>query len=127
MEIKEILKKFGMEEIPENASDEELEGMLDEQINQKNEHIKTLEGEKEELSKANEELTTSVEGYKSSEEKLVKELGETRTELATTKGKLEQVTSMYKEQFTKPDNEGQEVKVNEKVKNDILDLLVSAK
>lgn len=127
MEIKKVLEAFGLQvDKIEELTDEELQSKIDEQVNKQKEHISTLEGDKEKLSEANQELTTSVEGYKSREEKLVKELGDTRTELATTKGKLEQVTSMYKEQFNKPDNANQESKVTEKVKNDILDLLAGA-
>ena len=116
--LKEILKKLGVE-FAEDISDEDAKSLIEQQIDAKDEHITNLESEKETLSKSNEELTASIDGYKSSEEKLNKELSDTKTELSTTKGKLEQVTDMYKEQFNRaPDDE----KVKE-VKSEVFDVL----
>lgn len=111
--LKEILKKLGVEPV-EDISDEDAKRLIEEQIDAKDTQISTLESEKETLSKSNEELTASVEGYKSSEEKLNKELSE-------TKGRLNQVTEMYKEQFTKnPDEQEVATKSDTELRNDVL-------
>ena len=112
--LKDLLKKYGIEHA-EEISDEDAEKLIDE-------HITNLSSEKDALSRDKEELTTSVEGYKSSEENLSKELTETKTKLANTEGKLEQVTSMYKEQFERDPEEHQEKssKDKEALKNDVL-------
>lgn len=117
--LKEILKKFNVE-IPEEATDEEVEQILEDHLNEKNTQIQNLESEKDALSKEKEELSASVEGHKSTEENLTTELSNTKTELATTKGKLEQVTEMYKEQFIKdPD----EPKIEKESKIDTFDII----
>ena len=123
--LKEILKKFNVE-IPEEATDEEVEQILEEHLNEKNTQIQNLESEKDALSKEKEELSASVEGHKSTEENLTKELSDTKTELATTKGKLEQVTEMYKEQFTKDPNEPKEDAVSKIDTFDIIEALTNA-
>lgn len=101
---KELLEKLGIE-VTEEMTEEDIKQAINDKLDEKDKHIEELEGEKKTLSEANEELTTSVEGYKSSEEKLTKELEETKTKLSTTEGKLEQITSMYKEQFIKSPDE----------------------
>jgi len=129
MELIKVLQSFGLtvENIDE-MSDEQLQEMIDKHVNEKEEHIKTLEADKESLSKSNEELTASVEGEKAVKEKLDKELSEAKTKLATTEGKLSQLTDMYKEQFTKPANEQDKPnKKLEHVKADVLDLLLDTK
>ena len=123
--LKEILKKFNVE-IPEEATDEEVEQILEDHLNEKNTQIQNLESEKDALSKEKEELSASVEGHKSTEENLTKELSDTKTELATTKGKLEQVTEMYKEQFTKDPNEPKEDVVSKIDTFDIIEALANA-
>lgn len=111
--LKELLKKLGVE-YPEDISDEDAKVLIEEQIVAKDTQISNLEAEKETLSKSNEELTTSVEGFISSQEKLNKELSE-------TKGRLSQVTEMYKEQFTKnPDEQEIIIKSEVELKNDVL-------
>lgn len=125
--LKEILKKLGVEPA-EDLSDEDAKRLIDEKIDAKDTQISTLESEKDALSKSNEELTASVNGYKSSEEKLNKELSETKSELATTKGKLEQVTEMYKEQFTKsPDEQDVKTKSEKELENDVLQQILDTK
>ena len=123
--LKEILKKLNVE-FAEDISDEDAKRLIDDKLDEQEQHISSLESEKDSLSKANEELTTSVEGYKSSEEKLTKELSETKTELATTKGKLEQVTDMYKEQFTKGPEEQESVKEDTQLHDDVLQQLLDS-
>ena len=119
--LKDLLKKLNVE-FDENISDEEAKALIEKELDEKEKHITTLESEKDALSKSNQELTTSVEGYKSSQEKLSKELSE-------TKGKLAQVTEMYKEQFSKDSEEQQNVesKKNEELEKDVLDLVVDLK
>lgn len=125
--LKEILKKLGVD-FAEDISDEDAQRLIDEEIGKKDEHITTLESEKEALSKSNEELSTSVEGYKSSEEKLNKELSDTKTELVTTKAKLEQITEMYKDQFTKDPNEIEVVVIDDKkMASDVLQQILDTK
>lgn len=121
--LKEILKKLGVDPA-EDLSDEDAKRLIDEQIDAKNTQISELESEKDSLSKANEELTASVNGLKSTEEKLTKDLSDTQTELNVTKGKLEQVTDMYKEQFTKDPNQQEEVKGNDIDPDDVLQQLI---
>lgn len=134
MELIKVLQSFGLtvENIDE-MSDEELQKMIDEHVKEKEEHIKTLETEKETLSKSNEELTASVEGEKADKEKLDKELSDLRLdkqkvdkELSETKGRLSQVTDMYKEQFSKAPEEQATVK-DDKVINDTLQFILDAK
>lgn len=111
--LKDILKKLGVE-YAEDISDEDAKALIEQTIDEKDKHITTLESEKQALSESNQELTTSVEGYKSSQEKLDKELSE-------TKGKLAQVTEMYKEQFTKdPEQQEVTVKDDKALKDDVL-------
>ena len=116
--LKEILKKLGVEPA-EDISDEDAKRLIEEQIDAKDTQISNLESEKETLSKSNEELTASVEGYKSSEEKLNKELSE-------TKGRLSQVTEMYKEQFTKDPEQQESVKEDKTLQNDVLQQLLDS-
>ena len=116
--LKDILKKLGVE-VEEDKSDEELEELINQQIDAKDEHIATLEEEKSTLSKSTEELTASVEGLKADKEKVDKELSE-------TKGRLNQVTEMYKEQFTKPLDEPDKKSNTDKVTTDVMQLLIDA-
>ena len=124
--LKDILKKLGVEH-EEDISDEDAERLIGETIDAKNTRISELETEKETLSKDKEELTTSVEGYKSREENLSKELSDTKTELATTKGKLEQVTDLYKENFTKDSNEQDKNLDDKKFGDDVLQQVLDTK
>lgn len=120
MELIKVLESFGLtvENIDE-MSDEDLQKMIDEHVKEKDEHITKLEEEKNALSKTAEELTASVEGLKAEKEKADKELTE-------TKGRLSQVTEMYKEQFSKPVEE-QDTKVKpEKLTNDVMQMLIDA-
>lgn len=110
--LKEILKKLGVE-YAEDISDEDAKALIEQKIDEKDNHITNLESEKQALSDANQELTTSVEGYKSSQEKLDKELSE-------TKGKLAQITDMYKEQFTKDPEQQEASKDDKALKDDVL-------
>lgn len=122
--LKEILKKLGIE-YEEEISDEDAKRLIEESIDGKNEHISTLESERDSLSQEKQELTASVEGYKSREETLSKELSETKVELVSAKAKLEQITDMYKEQFTQ-DPEKQEVatKDDKNFENDVLQQII---
>lgn len=112
--LKDILKKLGVE--PEDKSDEELEKLINEQIDAKDEHITTLEEEKDSLSKSNQELSASVEGLKADKEKLDKDL-------SVTKGQLDQITGLYKENFTKPVETQESDKKVAKLTNDVLQLI----
>jgi len=119
--LKDILKKYGIEHSDE-ITDEEAEEKL-------TEHIDALASEKDSLSQTNQELSASVEGEKADKEKLANELSETKTELASTKGKLEQVTEMYKEQFNRNPEEKTD-KTEEIAKNaeaDVLQMLIDVK
>lgn len=129
MEIKNILTSLGLEVVDlDSMSDEEIEKMVAEEIEKKKQHISQLESEKESLSKSNEELTASVEGYKASEEKLNKDLSETREKLILTEGKLSQITELYKENFTKdPNMQEQPVKEDKDLHNDVLQQLIDTK
>lgn len=122
MELKKVLESLGLEVVNlDEMSDEEIESMVKNYAEEKDTHIKTLESEKEALSKNNEELVASVEGHKSNEEKLSKELSE-------TKGRLSQITEMYKDQFTKdPEEQDTPVKSNEDLQNDVLQQLIDLK
>lgn len=125
--LKEILKKLGVEPT-EDLSDEDAKRLINEKIDEKDTQISKLESEKNTLSKSNEELTASVDGYKSSEEKLNKELSETKEKLTNTEGRLSQVTEMYKEQFEKDPDTVVEDKGNKTIKPfDILDALYGSK
>lgn len=131
--LKEILDKLGVEHA-DDISDEDAKELIDKQIDANNEHIKSLEAEKETLSKSNEELTVSVEGEKTAKEKLDKELSQLKAdkdklaeELSTTRGRLSQVTEMYKEQFTKSPDEQEIDKKQSKVVNDALQFILEAK
>lgn len=125
--LKEILKKLGVEPT-EDLSDEDAKRLINEKIDEKDTQISKLESEKNTLSKSNEELTASVDGYKSSEEKLNKELSETKEKLTNTEGRLSQVTEMYKEQFEKDPETVVEDKGNKTIKPfDILDALYGSK
>ena len=57
------------------------------------------------------------------EEKLSKDLEETKTKLSQTEGKLEQVTSMYKEQFSSSSKETQDEEPKKKLVFDVMDAL----
>ena len=125
--LKEILKKLGVEPT-EDLSDEDAKRLINEKIDEKDTQISKLESEKNTLSKSNEDLTASVDGYKSSEEKLNKELSETKEKLTNTEGRLSQVTEMYKEQFEKDPETVVEDKGNKTIKPfDILDALYGSK
>lgn len=121
---KELLEKLGIE-VTEEMSEDDIKKAVSDKIDEKDQHITQLEDEKKKLSEDNEELTASVEGYKSSEEKLSKELEVTKNELTSTKGKLEQVTSMYKEQFNKSPNDmpSHEEKPNKDLAFDVMEAL----
>ena len=117
--VKELLQKLGIEH-SEEITDEEAEQLLAE-------HIVNLKTERDSLSQTNQELSASVEGEKADKEKLANELSETKTELASTKGKLEQVTEMYKEQFNQnPDNQD-EPKDDKKLGDDVLQMILDSK
>lgn len=125
--LKEIIKHLGLEP-KEDDTDEQMRDIICEVLDSRNTQISTLESDKDALSKSNEELTASVEGYKSREEKLEKELSETKTELANVKGKLEQVTEMYKEQFTKDSDDIDESSKSDKdLENDVLQKILDTK
>lgn len=119
--LKEILKKLGVD-FAEDISDEDAKTLIESEIDKKDEHINDLEAEKENLSKSNEELSASVEGIKADKEKVDKELSE-------TKGRLTQVTEMYKEQFTQPSDK-QEVespKSEKELGDDVLQQILDTK
>ena len=69
---KELLEKLGIE-VTEEMSEDDIKKAVTDKIDEKDKHITELEDEKKRLSEDNQALTTSVEGYKSSEEKLSKE------------------------------------------------------
>ena len=119
--LKDILTKLGVN-FAEDISDEDAEKLINETIDAKNEHINSLEAEKETLSKTNEDLTASVEGIKADKEKLDKDL-------SVANGKLDQLTQMYKEQFSKPVDEQETIKKPDlkKVSNDALQFILEAK
>lgn len=118
--LKEILKKLGVE-FAEDISDEDAKNLIDSELDKKEKHITDLETEKTELSESNQELSASVEGLKADKEKLDKEL-------SVTKGKLEQVTEMYKEQFSKsPDEQEVTVKTEEDLHDDVLQKIIDVK
>ena len=125
--LRELAKDLGIE-VTEDMSDEDIKQLINDKIAEKDTQISNLESEKDTLSKANEELTTSVEGYKSSEEKLTLELSETKTKLTTTEAKLEQVTELYKEHFTQ-DSDKQEIitKSEKELKDDVLQQILDTK
>lgn len=129
MEIKNVLLSLGLEVVDlDSMSDEEIEKKITEEIEYKEQRISQLESEKESLSKSNEELTASVEGYKASEEKLNKDLSETREKLILTEGKLYQITELYKENFTKdPNMQEQPVKEDKDLHNDVLQQILDTK
>ena len=91
------------------------------------EHIDNLKTERDSLSQTNQELSASVEGEKADKEKLANELSETKTELASTKGKLEQVTEMYKEQFNQNPDKQDEPKDTKKLGEDVLQMILDSK
>lgn len=117
--VKELLQKLGIEH-SEEITDEEAEKLL-------TEHIDNLKTERDSLSEANQELSASVEGEKADKEKLAHELSETKTELASTKGKLEQVTEMYKEQFNQNPDKQDESKDDKKLGEDVLQMILDSK
>lgn len=129
MELKKVLESFGLTVVDlDNLSDEDLQKMIDEKVNQDKEHITQLESEKKTLSEEKEALTTSEAGYKAREENLTKELDETKTKLVSAESKLEQITSMYKEQFTKDPNEQPVIKTESKIDSfDIMQALIGSK
>ena len=129
MEIKNVLLSLGLEVVDlDSMTDEQIEQMINEEIEKKKQHISELESEKESLSKSNEELTASVEGYKASEEKLNKDLSETKEKLILTQGKLSQITELYKENFIKdPNMQEQPVKEDKDLHNDVLQQLIDTK
>ena len=61
--LKELAKELGIE-VTDEMTDEEVAELIKQKNNEKDEHITTLESEKETLSKSNEELSASVEGEK---------------------------------------------------------------
>lgn len=125
--LKEILKKFNVE-VPEEATDEEVEKILEDHLNDKNTKIESLESEKTTLSEEKEALNSTVEGLNTDKENLTKELTDTKTKLASTEGKLEQVTNMYKEQFTKDTNEPEvDTKSAEDLKGDVMQMIIGSK
>lgn len=118
--VKELLEKLGIEH-GEEITDEEAEQLI-------TEHIDNLKTERDSLSQTNQELSASVEGEKADKEKLASELSEAKTELASTKGKLEQVTEMYKEQFNQnPDDKQDEPKDDKKLGDDVLQMILDSK
>lgn len=118
---KEILEKLGIT-VEDGATDEEIKNQVIEKLDERENHIKDLESEKEALSKEKEELTTSVEGYKSREENLTKELTKTNAQ-------LEEVRSLYKEHFIKDSEEPEEQKSKspEDLHNDVLQSILDTK
>ena len=125
--MEKILQKLGIE-ITEGMSPEEVDNLIETKIDETQQRISQLESEKESLSKSNEELTASVEGYKASEEKLNKDLSETREKLILTEGKLSQITELYKENFTKdPNIQDQPVKEDKDLHNDVLQQILDTK
>lgn len=123
---KEILEKLGIT-VEDGVTDEEIKSQVLEKLDEKETHIKELESEKNALSKDKEELTTSVEGYKSREENLSKELSETKEELTKSKARLEQVTELYKEHFTKDSDVEPETKSKEDLHDDVLQSILDSK
>lgn len=122
MDKKELLEKLEISS-EEELSDEQTDELIINKFTELNEHITTLQAEKDALSNDKQELSTSVEGYKSREETLSKELDEVKHKLSNTEGKLDQVTSMYKEQFSK-EPEKEEVKPESSINSfDILQAL----
>ena len=119
---KELLEKLGIE-VTEEMSEEDIKKAVTDKIDEKDKHITELEDEKKKLSEDNQELTASVEGHKSTEEKLSKDLEETKSKLSQTEGKLEQVTSMYKEQFSSSSKETQNEEPNKKLVFDVMEAL----
>lgn len=117
--LKKLASELGLE-VSEEMTDEEIAELIKSKNTEKDEHITTLESEKKALSDSVEELNTSVEGYKSNLEKTEKERDDAKTELATTKGKLEQVTDMYKEQFSKNPEEEQDNPSEKELVDDVL-------
>ena len=117
--LKDLLTALKIEHT-EEVTDEEAEQLI-------TEHINNLESEKETLSTSNQELSASVEGEKAEKAKLEEQLSEAKHELATTKGKLEQVTEMYKEQFSKGPEEDEETKTEKELGNDVLQMLLNTK
>lgn len=117
--VKELLQKLGIEH-SEEITDEEAEQLI-------TEHIDNLKTERDSLSQTNQELSASVEGEKADKEKLANELSETKTELASTKGKLEQVTEMYKEQFNQNPDKQDEPKDDKKLGEDVLQMILDSK
>ena len=117
--LKDILKKLGVE-FAEDISDEDAKTLIESEIDKKDEHITELEGEKENLSKANEELSASVEGIKAEKAKVDEEL-------AVTKGQLTQITDLYKDNFSKPSDENDVKKdLKDKVSNDVMDMMIGS-
>lgn len=119
---KELLEKLGIE-VTEEMSEEDIKKAVTDKIDEKDKHITELEDEKKKLSEDNQELTASVEGHKSTEEKLSKDLEETKSKLSQTEGKLEQVTSMYKEQFSSSSKETQNEEPSKKLVFDVMEAL----
>ena len=124
MDIIKVLQSLGLEvENVDEMSDEDIEKLISEKVK----HFHSLESEKESLSKEKEELTASVEGYKSREENLSKELSETKEKLIASEAKVSQITELYKEHFTK-DPEEQDVKTETKdLENDVLQKIIDSK
>lgn len=117
---KDLLKLFGLEDSDE-ITEEQAEQMISEKLSEKDRHITELEEEREALSRSNEELSASVEGEKAEKEKLDREL-------SVTKGKLDQITEMYKEQFSKsPDEPDPDPsKDNQQLGDDVLQQIIDA-
>ena len=124
---KELLDKLGIT-FEGEINEEEAKGLILQKIDEKDKRIESLEAERDSLSKDKEELTSSVEGYKTREENLSKDLSETKEKLVSSESKLSQITELYKEQFTKAPEEKtvKKEEINEKVKFDILSELISS-
>ena len=129
MEITKVLESFGLKVVDlDKMTDEEIQAMIDDKINQDKEHITKLESEKESLSQSKEELTSSEAGLKERVANLEAELATTKENLSKTTGKLEQITGMYKEQFIQDPNEKvTDSKKLDEVSSDVMQLLINSK
>ena len=128
MELTKVLEAFGLTVVDlDKMTDDEIQSMIDEHVKKQNEHINNLESEKDSLSKSNEELTTSVEGYKSSEEKLSKELADTKVKLVASEAKLNQLSELYKENFTKDPDKQESTKTDTELHDDVLQQILDTK
>lgn len=118
---KEFIKSLGIEvSDEEELSEEKAQELIKNKLAEKDEHINSLESEKETLSKSNEELSASVEGLKADKEKLDKELSEKN-------GRLSQITEMYKEHFTRDPEKQEDVKDDKELHDDVLQQILDTK